>query len=765
MKKHIKTHSTRAVLFSRVGIAILCFLLVTLGFACLPFNTSAHTKDLSLTFEAASAVKSASENPPGTLVAGSVDSVDSMWGTTYEVSTPGIYTIRVDAHAVNNQYMQTLYFEVSGASDIYAPPLDTNTSGEATLDWFSFSLSTGMSDTYEGFFLILNPGIITVRGYSYVFMGVSYPGTEFTFDVVLDLHQSMATIETLSLGSQDLNWNTANQWHLYSLDISEEDFYNITIEWEYDYDTLVSDWYYLADPSSLVDIVHGMNQIWDWFYLEDWIPSGTGVSMGMYETILPLAPQTYLWYTRTGNFTLWGGSYIDITITISRFNAPTINVSSPGSFMVTDTDMSKFAFLEFDPQYLYTITLERIAGDEWHIDSDLGFGLEYSTSTTTIEWSLHEVHVSYYPDGYGRFSSVIGSSYSRTSWLSRRLTTVDGNPVTGDSWSGSTEHPGGLLPLRLWAWPMGGYTATFEYTVSMSRTQIPLLNVTTASPVSQPTRSPIYGTTVPINTTIGPHRYIYRVAAQSGYKYLVKATASDYDGTGYSAVELIQPTNVENWMSWLGVQPWGEGFLSTTNGTAGLEFVSAVTEEIYVTVLGAPGLPSTYDTEELTVELEEFAPTSYTPNTLVTIQPNRIETYSFPVIEGYSYLIHLQLSDPQGVLALGTVFNEIGNSPFNITQQKLIIMALAGIPFSSSATSSSSAFVDYQGGYVAKETGTVTLLVMGSNEPLTLFIQVWESEAAGFNQGFTLAHWLGAIIIIPVTFGLTWLALRRWRRR
>ncbi|MFX1566370.1 MAG: hypothetical protein ACFFCH_10305 [Promethearchaeota archaeon] len=765
MKKHLKTQSKKTVLFSRVGIAILCFLLITLGLASLPFNTSTQAKELSLTNQTVTDIKLVAEHPPGTTVAGSVDYVDTLWGTTYEVSTPGIYKIRVDAHAVNNQYGQPLYFEVDGTGDIYAPAFDANTSGETMLDWFSFSLSTGTSDTYEGYFLILNPGIISVRGYSFIIMGISYPGTEFSFDVVVDLHQSMATTDALSLGSQDRTWNTASAWHLYTLGITEEDFYNVTIEWEYDYDTLVSGFQYLADPSYLVDVEHGTNVMWDWFYLEDWIPAGTGVSMGMYQSILPLAPQTYLWYTRTGNFTLWGGSYIDLTITISRLNAPTINISSPGSFTVTDTDFSKYAFLEFDPQYLYTITLERIAGDEWQIGSNIGLELEYSTSTITTEWSLHEVFVAYYPDGYGRFSSMQGNSYSQTRWWARRQMTVDGIPVSGDDYMSATEHPGGKLPLDIYAWWLGGYTPTFEFTISMTRTPIPLLNVTTPSPAPQPIRSPMYGTTVPINTTIGPFYYVYRVAAQSGYKNLVKATASDYDGTGYSSVSLIQPTNVENWLSSLGAQPWGEGNWATTNGTAGLEFVSAVTEEVYIMVSGAPGLPSGYNTEELTVELEEFAPTSYTPNTMVTIQPNRIETFSFPVTEGYAYLIHLHLSDPQGVLAFGTVFNEIGNSPFDITQSELIFMAIAGVPISTSSTFSSIAFVDYQGGYIANETGIVTLLVMGSNEPLTLFIQVWEPEGAGFNAGFTLAHWVGAAIIIPVTFILTWLALRRWRQR
>jgi len=148
----------------------------------------------------------------------------------------------------------------------------------------------------------------------------------------------------------------------------------------------------------------------------------------------------------------------------------------------------------------------------------------------------------------------------------------------------------------------------------------------------------------------------------------------------------------------------------------------------------------------------------------MTATPNYYSTFTFTTQAGFAYLINLEIPTPHSAYAVATIFDGQGNSPFDISYQELFVISLTSISSSSFSSFSSLAFADYIGGYIAKETAVVTLMIWSDGEPVTFIVQEWRAEAAGFQIGFIFSHWIGIAITIPVTFTITFIILRRRRK-
>jgi len=463
------------------------------------------------------------------------------------------------------------------------------------LGYMLFNPVTGDTEESTTHLLFFRTGIFTVHA-TLLPLLYYYPGTTFRIDVSLSLEIDLSDAEKLDLGENNLYWTTPSTPKYYCLDVSEEAFYNVTVVWELDYNTTSSRFEDLAYPSLIYDVTHGTYRTWQHIRLDEWIPSGTGTVSGSETYIFPLVPQRYIWYLHVANFTQWGGTFIKVDVSLTKINAQVITSGSPGSFTVTSDNSVSWAFLEVNPLTLYSLELNRVTGYNWSINSDFGLKLQYqrNDSTTSIhKTSLHEFHA--YQVNPTPLASISGIPPSHTSWRARLLHTVDGTAISASYDSGIIYHPTGRIPVMFTGTPLPGSSSSFEFSLSITEeAHIPILTPSSSSSSNRQTRRFLHDDEVPINTTIGPFYYLYRVMVRSGYQYQVTATASEYDRLGYSQVSLLPPSDYENWLSPYSilVSPWSEGSYIALNGTAGIEFVSPVTGEVFVIVYGVPPYPT-----------------------------------------------------------------------------------------------------------------------------------------------------------------------------
>ena len=631
-----------------------------------------------------------------------------------DITDPGVYSFNMSAYCDYSTSSVSLQLMLYETSVCYVPQLDDYTYSNHYLNsYFWWTITTGWTGSHYFEFTAVRQGSLVIELQGIGIQQMDQISINFTVSQLL----SLSSATQLALGSlHTYQWTQEDTWKAYQVTIPSPGLYNVTLENFLPYNTTgswIPSFVSPFDEIQLIDLQYGTLHPYISWQPFHFVPNGESNSTDTESQFLSIEAGDYYFLVKSEQFLYLNGTYTNLTLCVEPITPIPLNVNQPLQLNFSQAWEGFYISLQISQGHLYNLYFDTPIGFNWTVESiDVLYSpstsippqftyYQYPTFNQTTESKVRNATLFLYEDGDWGYQApwwgLRGESYQQTySVIGTYTSYSDGVPVFSSFVQGMEGHLSTSF-FYVQAYPIASpSSSTFNITLHLEE----------VGPFTQLTTN---GYVFSANFTEGPLCHFFEVPLLSGYIYEVSATATAY--TSYGSVTMTGIPKHDSYKNWfvlstpslIKVLPpsYYPGATSAVNESAVFRIMSVRNDTAYFIVYPFHFFyPS--DTEEVAVNLTITPPTPYTlgSDISVTLHDYDFAGFTVPVVAGYSYRLTLSADATAEIYA--TFFDDLGHTPFDVTEINLWAMAVAQSDMNFTATATS------------LRTSTVTLVIVGS---------------------------------------------------